>query len=178
MSYTPTEWKSGDVVTPEKLNKIEGVLGPLLVSYTRANNIDTLNASYDDIVTAMLNGQPVYLQENDGATLHKCYSAIFEEGSYAAYFIGGYFGAESSSAFLQRELFITTCTGGVLDASYNTIRAASDRGAECYVSFNNGETLTPIEGSEYSGGEYRIRLVNGITFVAMDPDVYMMRPLE
>lgn len=26
MSYTPTEWKSGDIVTAEKLNKLEGAL--------------------------------------------------------------------------------------------------------------------------------------------------------
>lgn len=61
MSYTPTEWQTGDVVTAEKLNKIEGAIeecssnipsvsGRVEVSVDAETNIVTINKSFNDLV--------------------------------------------------------------------------------------------------------------------------------
>lgn len=60
MAYTPTEWQTGDVVTAEKLNKIEGAIeecssnvptvsGLVEASMDPETNIVTLNKSFSDL---------------------------------------------------------------------------------------------------------------------------------
>ena len=76
MSYTPTEWKSGDVITSEKLNNLEqGVAsasggggtggGALIVSYTDRTEdettILTLTSTWKEIQTAIASGKVIYL---------------------------------------------------------------------------------------------------------------------
>lgn len=64
MSYTPTEWKKGDIVTSEKLNKLEtgvadaggGGGGALICEDTSG----TLNKTAGEIVEAIMAGIPVY----------------------------------------------------------------------------------------------------------------------
>lgn len=67
MSYTPTEWKTGDVVTSAKLNKLEqgvadaGGGGALFVEFTY-NASDTTYTSVSlasDVITAFFAGTPV-----------------------------------------------------------------------------------------------------------------------
>lgn len=67
MSYTPTEWKTGDVVTSAKLNKLEqgvadaGGGGALVVEFTY-NASDTTYTSTSlasDVITAFFAGTPV-----------------------------------------------------------------------------------------------------------------------
>ena len=68
MSYTPTEWKSGDVVTSQKLNKMEAGIaaagggGVLVVhAYWDAGETGaTLDKTYAEIHTAIQNG-PVFV---------------------------------------------------------------------------------------------------------------------
>lgn len=65
MSYIPTEWQTGDIVTAEKLNKLEegvasggGGGGGLLVTMTFGEGGDTatLNKNYNEIRAAVLAG--------------------------------------------------------------------------------------------------------------------------
>ena len=60
MSYTPTQWQTGDVVTAEKLNKIESAIeecssnvssvsGLVEASMDPETNIVTLNKSFSDL---------------------------------------------------------------------------------------------------------------------------------
>lgn len=64
MSYTPTEWKTGDIVTSTKLNKLEqGVAnaGPLMVNVTVTDNGDdtytyTCDKTAGEMLTAASNG--------------------------------------------------------------------------------------------------------------------------
>ena len=66
MSYTPTEWKSGDVITSENLNKLEqgvaaaggGGGGVLKVNMTWAEDgtTCTLDKTYAEIYSAFQNG--------------------------------------------------------------------------------------------------------------------------
>lgn len=64
MSYTPTEWKGGDVITAEKMNKIESgineVSGTFYVRTISAGS-GTLTASLADIVAAVDAGKNVIL---------------------------------------------------------------------------------------------------------------------
>lgn len=59
MSYTPTNWQSGDKVTAEKLNKIEqgiaGAGGILVVheTYDSTNDIHTLDKTWNEIKNAL-----------------------------------------------------------------------------------------------------------------------------
>lgn len=59
MSYTPTEWANGDIITAEKLNKIEGgIVGSgLLVSIVPNPELDTytLDKTGGQILSAILN---------------------------------------------------------------------------------------------------------------------------
>lgn len=64
MSYIPTEWQTGDIVTAEKLNNMENGIsaasasgGGLLVTMTWGGvSTATLDKNYSEIKTAMLNG--------------------------------------------------------------------------------------------------------------------------
>lgn len=50
MAYTPTEWQSGDIVTSEKLNKIENG-----IASTGGGGVMYVTISYDEV-----DGEPVY----------------------------------------------------------------------------------------------------------------------
>lgn len=67
MSYTPTEWETGDVVTAEKLNKLEqGVANSggsgLIVGTTFSDNVLTFDKTYKQIHDALLDGTSVVVQ--------------------------------------------------------------------------------------------------------------------
>ena len=71
MSYEPTNWKTGDVVTSAKLNKLEqGVAGAGGGDFVKVDvaieNIDgqfvpSLSKTFDEIASAMLSDKIVYL---------------------------------------------------------------------------------------------------------------------
>ena len=68
MAYTPTEWKTGDTITAEKLNKLEnGILksNGLIVHSSRyiedEYTIQELDKTAQEIMDAVLNGQIVYI---------------------------------------------------------------------------------------------------------------------
>ena len=59
MSYEPTEWKNGDIVTSNKLNKLENGVedaGILTVGFSD-NEQTTLNKTFAEINAAMLAGR-------------------------------------------------------------------------------------------------------------------------
>lgn len=61
MSYTPTEWKNGDVITAEKLNHMEGGIaaGENLVatgSYDEDTGMVTLDKTWKEIHDAITEG--------------------------------------------------------------------------------------------------------------------------
>lgn len=67
MSYTPTEWSSGDLITAERLNKMEnGIAGSggayIVNAVTNAETgIVTLDKTFLEIETAYLAGKPVFI---------------------------------------------------------------------------------------------------------------------
>lgn len=58
MSYTPTEWKTGDIISAEKMNKIEKQLTPVII---KINNNQTIDYSYNDIKEAVESGRNILL---------------------------------------------------------------------------------------------------------------------
>ena len=71
MAYEPTEWKTGDIVTSDKLNKVERGIkdgGPLIITVTKTSQqgddgrpvyVYSVDRTKDEIVTAIDNGRQV-----------------------------------------------------------------------------------------------------------------------
>ena len=78
MSYEPTVWKNGDVITPEKLNKIEqgvaGGGGALIIEYNRKGALDV---TYQDILDAVNEGKRIEIR------------TPYDNGSYDFYYLSG-----------------------------------------------------------------------------------------
>ena len=69
MAYTPTNWQDGDVITAEKMNKLEqgvaeGGGGVLLVNVTETSSTFTADKTYDEVDAAVEAGKMVYLVYN------------------------------------------------------------------------------------------------------------------
>ena len=101
MSYTPTNWVTGDVVTAEKLNKIEqGIVGSsiggggaFVVTFTADfdngtyTNVET-DHTYAEVKAAIEAGQAVIFQQHlDGEEIcGQAYAAMFDGFVYAVNF--------------------------------------------------------------------------------------------
>lgn len=91
MSYEPTNWKTGDVVTSAKLNKLEqGVAsgGGMVVTMTFASDTGkhSLDKNYKEISEAVQSGiMPVFIEQT-AETLYGVFSLSlfgFHNGAYA-----------------------------------------------------------------------------------------------
>ena len=89
MSYTPTEWATGDTITAEKLNKLEqGVAAGSLIVHVTATvdegaNLYSLVTPYSDILAAIEAGTiPLMMIEVEGmeSTLYAAFIATDAEG--------------------------------------------------------------------------------------------------
>lgn len=80
MAYEPTEWKSGDVVTSAKLNKLEqGVAnagGGLVVNATEIEGVLTLDKTYNEIKAVIQQGGMVFLKTSDNEYQKDSYQTI------------------------------------------------------------------------------------------------------
>ena len=87
MSYTPTEWKTGDVVSSQRLNKLEeGVEGAYEVMVIN-DTLDTLDKTWQEIYDAMAQGKMcvvrVALGESGGPISIKTVTSVAEsDGKY------------------------------------------------------------------------------------------------
>ena len=117
MSYTPTEWQTGDIVTAEKLNKIENGIagvssiggGVFIVGVEKSSppvgntgSIYTLNKTWKEIYDAFEGGQIVICRESkDGVTTDSIISSIIIDdfnGSYSVAFSQAVFGQELTTS--------------------------------------------------------------------------------
>jgi hypothetical protein len=72
MSYTPTNWETGDVITAEKLNNMEGGIENaqlFIVSVTRNENQFTADKTFAEIQTAFLSGAYIVLRLVNGRSM-------------------------------------------------------------------------------------------------------------
>lgn len=69
MTYEKTNWQTGDIITAEKLNKLENGVsnggGIELVTATKEDDLITLNASWNDVYNAITSGKIVAYIKND-----------------------------------------------------------------------------------------------------------------
>lgn len=92
MSYSATTWSSGDVITAEKLNKIEqGISNKNIISAPFICIADNyaLNCSYNDIKNALLANKKIYLKSNDyGGAYYLLGKLLYTKSDnyYSAYF--------------------------------------------------------------------------------------------
>ena len=105
MAYTPTVWETGDVITAEKLNNIEGGIeahDPIIVNgvYAAAESgyTVTFDISGPDMFSAISSGKQVLLHypKETTASINEAYSQIlhvFREDDGDG---GYYYGAEDS----------------------------------------------------------------------------------
>ena len=88
MAYEPTEWKSGDVVTSAKLNKLEqGVANAVFVvtlSYDEETSTYSTDKPYADIVAAYEAGANLFCVPWEGGALH---GMVYVENSNSSKFI-------------------------------------------------------------------------------------------
>ncbi len=93
MSYTPTNWKTGDVVTSAKLNKLEqGVAdagggssggGVLVVNITFDGNTETMDKTWQEIHDAADEGLPITFKfANSDGIFYLALSSIEEDSGY------------------------------------------------------------------------------------------------
>lgn len=100
MSYEPTNWKTGDVVTSAKLNKLEqGVVNSggflkVTLSHDVQTQVDTMDKTWQEIHDALANGEyvilvNVYPEEHRASQLHiieACYVPGLTSDSYYGVF--------------------------------------------------------------------------------------------
>ena len=65
MAYIPTEWETGDIITAEKLNKLENgvaaIAGVMVVNGEEEGDTLTLASTYNEIAAALSAGIPVFI---------------------------------------------------------------------------------------------------------------------
>lgn len=75
MSYTPTEWATGDVITAEKLNKMEqgiaGIAGIFWVTWDNTNSRSVQTAA--EVYAAVEQGATVIWKSGDAAPFDYAY---------------------------------------------------------------------------------------------------------
>ena len=74
MSYTPTEWKNGDTITAEKLNKIEeGIADGGVLIVTKTDDVEhtqiTLSKTWQEIYDAVISGKQILLDNSDSGNI-------------------------------------------------------------------------------------------------------------
>lgn len=91
MSYVPTEWETGDIVTAEKLNKLENGLSTVsnnivIVNATMADEYVVLSKTWNEIHDAMIRGKIIIvirIVDNDVFHGHVVYATIDEDERYS-----------------------------------------------------------------------------------------------
>lgn len=102
MAYTPTEWKTGDVITADKLNNMEGGIVETIVPVTVNAEMDVVNGNaitvkdfdyaYSEVIGLIESGKrPVFFVNLDlvasGSVVAKHYllfsNVIYEDNSQA-----------------------------------------------------------------------------------------------
>ncbi len=112
MSYTPTNWQSGDIITSAKLNKMEqGIAnggGVLLVtaSYDDTSGGVICDKTGDEVKTAFLNGLNVilYLHEENQAELPRTRDSSGSGSDFPSESWMLLMGIDSGSSYLEDEI--------------------------------------------------------------------------
>lgn len=90
MSYAPTEWKTGDIITAEKLNNMEsGIVGSAKVLFVSSDDETGLyNKTWNEIKNALSDGVLCLVVYSDDAysNINVISAAIPVEGGYGIFY--------------------------------------------------------------------------------------------
>jgi hypothetical protein len=127
MTYTPTEWKNGDVITAEKLNKLEdgvasagGGVEPFVVTFSQPEfgGAVTADKTYTEIHEALQQGKvvsgilnrvngmfiyPLHMCEEPGGIQGFCVKPYFENGAVTK------FEVKTVSILPNGDIYISDC---------------------------------------------------------------------
>lgn len=114
MSYQPTNWQANDIITAEKMNKLEQGIStnePLILTATNSSGRCTLNASYNDLIAAYAQGRSIVaINETENDTEYSSCVGINTNYTYGFHFISGSvstpFHASSATEALYTELLM------------------------------------------------------------------------
>lgn len=112
MSYTPTDWKTGDVITAEKLNNMENGIensGVLVAAITDNGSSYSCDKTSAEIKAAMDAGVPAYFKfiESDFETrYYLCNYATEEDGEVTVRAAEISMGNLASNSFIQQNVAI------------------------------------------------------------------------
>lgn len=105
MSYTPTEWVTGDIITAEKLNKIENgiasVGGMLIVTVSEKPDSETimiLDKTWQQIHDAVLStgAMAIYREIQDNRTYILSFISVYYDSENYGVAVSGYVFTASS----------------------------------------------------------------------------------
>ena len=88
MAYEPTEWKTGDVITADKLNDLESRTGGGIMvvnmTYDESTTSSILNNTWQEIFDAMCAGAIAIIKVNDenNAACYPIINASSNDGQY------------------------------------------------------------------------------------------------
>lgn len=86
MAYTPTNWQTGDVITAEKLNKLEGGVAdsfaPFIVnvSFDPDTQEYSTDKTYAEVYSALENKNVFYIIHGDRGLVISCTVAFVDNG--------------------------------------------------------------------------------------------------
>lgn len=88
MAYTPTVWETGDVITAQKLNKMEngiaGINGVLSITVSDSGDDSILSATWQEINDAIENHTPVFVFVDGNTTMPQMVYATTSDDGYEA----------------------------------------------------------------------------------------------
>ena len=96
MSYTPTTWTSGDVITAEKLNNLEGGVeaagSALLITITSGDNsMATMDKAWKEIYDAFMGGIPCIATYDQSYSTHNyLVTDVYTQGESYEVTVGDY----------------------------------------------------------------------------------------
>ena len=106
MSYIPTTWKAGDVVTSEKLNKMEqGISGAAGSGGTMFVTLNTdtgaLDKTWSELATAVQNGIVPFMSVDMGPAMSLTPLQVIgvDQGNYGVYFDNVVFFTDSQNGY-------------------------------------------------------------------------------
>ena len=120
MSYEPTNWKTGDIITAQKLNKIENAIGPIYLASQQTTDIATLmfndetSVNYETIIEGINAGRQFNLRigsaENFGILpLSRCYQQEAQTDGGTEYHVVFVNGTSVVNYFSQSPTEALTC---------------------------------------------------------------------
>lgn len=146
MSYTPTNWKNGDIITAEKLNKIENAITPFIVNFEFDKETEettvTSDKTAEQVYNAIISGKTVIgIDQHNNVYAVTDYGYDEDEDKYNVSFLNNNIDSNTN-------VYLTTDSQG-----------NNAEGGDFYIYDSLVEIWQPVEFSvSFNAGEYSKRV--------------------